>query len=430
MYSKGRILVLFVSALLVSYAVVGWMMGKVSPQSNVYRELSLFMDVYQKIQDDYVEKPDMTKTLMGALRGLTDALDPYSSFVPRESVSRVKALEQENGSIGAVMARRYGYGYVLAPLPGSPAEQAGIRAGDWIESISGRSTSDMSLAEIEGLLRGKTGSELTVSVIRGRRSQPIELKVRLEEWKQPQILARIVEERIGYLKIPYFYKTASADVRAKLKMLASRAPEGLVLDLRGTPAGSIEEAIRSAHYFLEPGKTIATLRYKDGRQEVFTSEAAPVFTAPIVILVNASSSGGAEVLAAALSDNKRATLLGERTPGAASVQKMFLLEDGSALILSVALYERPNGKALQAEQAKNAGLHPEIRVPKEDFVTRFYIDNPVETGNEKQAEEVYRKLLKAIEDLQLREGIEALKAKAGSKAAASRTQYSLRKKAA
>ncbi|MGI8783823.1 MAG: S41 family peptidase [Acidobacteriota bacterium] len=430
MYSKSRMLVLFVSALLVGYAVIGWMMGTVSSSNTIYKELSLFMEIYNKIQDEYVEKPDMAKSLLGALRGLTDALDPYSSFVPRENVSRVEALRPDEPSIGAAMARRYGYGYVMAPLPGSPAEIAGLRAGDTIESIDGKSTAELSLAEIEAMLHGKAGTEVALGLVRGRRSQPLIVKVRREEWKQPVLSAVLLEDRVGHLKVPYFYKGVAVDLRAKIKMLTSRPLDGLVLDLRGTPGGSIDEAITAASYFLEAGKKIAALRPKEGPEKTFQSEGGALYAGPLTVLINTSSSGAAEVLAAALADNERAVLVGDRTPGFASVQKMFRLEDGSALILSVAFYHRPNGKPLQAEQAKLAGLQPQIRVPKEDFVSRFYVDNPVESGNEQQAEQVYQKLLKAIEEMQLKEAVQALKARVINKAATAPVGSRTRRKAA
>ncbi|MBI4456568.1 MAG: hypothetical protein HY644_11805 [Acidobacteria bacterium] len=407
MRSKGRLLILCVSALFVAYAVVGGILGTGGDsQVRTLRELRVFSDVLSKVQSDYVDAPDMDKTLAGALQGLIDALDPNCSYVPTAAAAKLKDRnERFRAGVGAVLAKRYGYAYVVATWDASPAGTAGLKSGDLIESIDGKLTSDLSLVEIESLLYGPEETPVELVVIRSRNTDPIKISVTRRVLESPAVQARMLEPDIGYLRIPAFPVGVVQQVFSKLRMLSSGRLSGLVMDLRGTATGDYDEATKIADLFLPGGKQIGSL--KDRRQKIkdFISTDDPSDrTIPLVILTSAGTSGAAEVLAAALKENDRARIIGEKTAGAASLQQTLELEDGALLILTTELFCAPSGNAIQSENAKKAGVQPDEKVPDDGFATNFYYQNPNLTSDEQ-----YNELLAEVDKLQLRRAVEYLR---------------------
>ena len=407
MYSKGRLLILSVSALFVAYAVVGGMLGTVEDaRVKTLKELKLFSDVVSKIQSDYVDTPDLNKTLAGALQGLTDALDPYSSYVPASSVPSVKnRKERFKADIGAALSKRYGYGYVVAVLSGGPAEAAGLRSGDIIETIDGKHTTELSLAEMESLLVGPQDSQAQLMVIRTRNTEPTKISVNRKIQDIPAVQAKVLESDIGYLKIPAFTHGIANEASAKLRMLLSGKPSGLILDLRGSGFGDYDEAMKVADLFLPAGKTMATLKVRKEKVKDYISTGAAVdFSTPAVVLTSAGTSGPAELFAAALKENNRARVVGEKTSGTGSLQQALELEDGSLLILTTHLFYTPAGSSIESKNLRKAGVQPDEKVPDESFVTNFYYQNPNLTGDEQ-----YNRLLAEVEKLQLQRAVELVR---------------------
>ncbi|HLV01479.1 MAG TPA: PDZ domain-containing protein, partial [Acidobacteriota bacterium] len=234
MVSRIKLTILCLSSLIVVYGLVGGMLDKVSARDDAYRDLSVFSDVLSKIRDEYVEDPDMTQALEGALHGMMEALDPYSSFVDAGTYKELKGREEDGASPGLVISKRYGYVYIVSVDEGSSAQQQGLRTGDLIESIEGRQTTVMSLWEAQHRLMGPEGSTVDLRVIRSRRSEPYEVSLTRHPITPMEVTARIVDGNIGLLRIPGFLPGTAETVKSKLRLLESSGAKGLLVDVRGT----------------------------------------------------------------------------------------------------------------------------------------------------------------------------------------------------
>ncbi len=420
MLARVKLVVTLLSAAIVVYGLVGGTMRKVSArEGGVYGDLAVFTDVIKKVSEDYVEKPDLQKGMMGALHGMLEALDPYCSYVDRATYEKLSSVDAEKTpSVGLTLSKRYGYAYVVSVLPGSPADKEGMRSGDLIESVDNQVTTNMSLWQTERLLLGPAGSTVTLRVVRLRRTEPSEVKLVRAPLNGASATARILEDGIGLLDIPDFHSGAAEEVASKLKMLLSSDVKSLMVDLRGTAGGSLEEAIKVTEMFVPKGAKILTAKNSEGKSTEYVAMGEPVVSdLPIVVLINSGTSGPAELFAAALQDHHLADMVGERTNGHGSAQELFTLSDGSALMISTRLYYRSSGKPLQDQTLKNSGVTPDVRAPNEDFVTNFYYENATEDFEKSLGEDFYRKLNDAVEAEQFRSGLKQIRSKAVKKAA-------------
>jgi carboxyl-terminal processing protease len=319
------------------------------PQDGAYRQINVYSEVLRHIQTDYVEQPNITAVTNGALRGLLESLDADSSYLTPEDYKAYKADKGGKAQVGINVSKRYGYASVVSVVPGSPADKANISDGDIIEAIGPADTRDISLAMIQLLLEGQPGSELTISVVRPRKSAPDKIVLTRVAPSLPPVAETMYENAsILYLKPGVVDHDHVQQIETKLKSMPKAGNKKILLDLRDVAAGDMAEATRLANFFLKDG-TIAVLEGQKVQKQTFTAEASKAInaTAPVVVLVNRGTAGPAELVAAALLDNKRADLVGEKTFGEGAQQKTFELPDGAALILSVAKYESPSGKKLQ-----------------------------------------------------------------------------------
>jgi carboxyl-terminal processing protease len=351
----SKILLLAVSVVLVVTVFLGVNSGGVSaatePQDGAYRQINVYSEVLRHIQTDYVEQPNITLVTNGALRGLLESLDADSSYLTPEDYKAYKADKGGKAQVGINVSKRYGYASVVSVVPGSPADKAGISDGDIIEAIGPADTRDISLAMIQLLLEGQAGTELTVSVVRPRKSAPDKIVMTRVAPSLPPVAESMYENAsILYLKPGVLDHDHVQQIEAKLKSMPKAGNKKVLLDLRDVAAGDMTEATRLANFFLKDG-TIATLEGQRVQKQTFTADASKSIntTAPVVVLVNRGTAGPAELTAAALLDNKRAELVGEKTFGEGAQQKTFELPDGAALILSIAKYQSPSGKKLQDE---------------------------------------------------------------------------------
>ncbi len=411
MVVRSKLVILFLSTLIVAYGLIGGLMDGVSAGDDTYRDLALFTNVLDKIREDYVETPDMDKALKGALHGMMEALDPFSSFV---DAATYETLESENAKagVGVTVSKRYGYAYVVSVAKGSPADRGGLRSGDLLESINGESSALMSLWEAQKRLSGDEGSRVQLRVLRSRTPRPHELKLTRESLQPLEVGTRIVENNIGILMLPHFRPGVSDEVRSKLKMLRSRKIVGLVVDVRGSAEGDIAEAVSVADQLCPRGVLILSVRRNGEEMERFVSSNDPIWSnLPVVVLVDGGTSGVGEVFAAALTDNGVAELVGQRTNGLGSIQEKFQLDGGSVLFVSTRLFYRPTGEPIQAEDLRKSGLKPSLSSPNRDFVTNFYLENTPEDLDAEPTPDFYRKLDEAIEVEQLEDSLEYLKKK-------------------
>jgi carboxyl-terminal processing protease len=349
----SKILLLAVSAVLVVTVFLGVNSNPVSaksePQDGAYRQINVYSEVLRHIQTDYVEQPNITAVTNGALRGLLESLDADSSYLTPEDYKAYKADKGGKAQVGINVSKRYGYASVVSVVPGSPADKANISDGDIIEAIGPADTRDISLAMIQLLLEGQPGTELTLSVVRPRKSAPDKIVLTRVAPSLPPVTETMYENSsILYLKPGVLDHDHVQQIETKLKSMPKAGNKKILLDLRDVAAGDMVEATRLANFFLKDG-TIAMLEGQKVQKQTFTADASKAVnvTAPVVVLVNRGTAGPAELVAAALLDNKRADLVGEKTFGEGAQQKTFELPDGAALILSVAKYESPSGKKLQ-----------------------------------------------------------------------------------
>jgi carboxyl-terminal processing protease len=351
----SKILLLAVSVVLVVMVFLGVNSSGVSaasePQDGAYRQINVYSEVLRHIQTDYVEQPNINAVTNGALRGLLESLDADSSYLTAEDYKAYKADKGGKAQVGINVSKRYGYASVVSVVPGSPADKAGLSDGDIIEAIGPADTRDLSLAMIQLLLEGQPGSELTISVVRPRKSAPDKIVMTRVAPSLPPVTETLYENAsILYLKPGVLDHDHVQQIEAKLKSMPKAGNKKILLDLRDVAAGDMAEAQRLANFFLKDG-TIAMLEGQKVQKQTFTADASKAIntTAPVVVLVNRGTAGPAELAAAALLDNKRADLVGEKTFGEGAQQKTFELPDGAALILSIAKYESPSGKKLQDE---------------------------------------------------------------------------------
>src|SRR5271154_122693 len=351
----SKILLLSVSVILVVSVFLGVNSNGVSaasePQDGAYRQINVYSEGLRHIQTDYVEQPNITAVTNGALRGLLESLDADSSYLTPEDYKAYKADKGGKAQVGINVSKRYGYASVVSVVPGSPADKAGISDGDIIEAIGPADTRDISLAMIQLLLEGQPGTELTVSVVRPRKAAPDKIVLTRVVASLPPVAETMYENSsILYLKPGVLDHDHVQQVELKLKGMSKAGNKKILLDLRDVAAGDMPEATRLANFFLKDG-TIAILEGQKVQKQTFTADSSKSIntTAPVAGLVDRGTAGTGELVAAALLDNKRADLVGEKTFGEGAQQKTFELPDGAALILSVAKYESPSGKKLQDE---------------------------------------------------------------------------------
>ena len=416
-FGKAKLMIIFFSGLVSAYGVIGAVIEEVSAGDDAYKNLSILAEIINKIEKDYVEEPDTEEAMEGALLGMVEVLDPYSSFVDRSTYGRVRELrERFTPSPGIILSKRYGYAHVVSVVTGSSAQRQGLRPGDLLESIDGKLTSQMSLLEAQSLLLGPSGSSVQLNVIRSRR--PHEVSVVREESVLLPATAKIVEDGLGVLRIFHLKKGSAEVILSKLKILRSSGVRGLIVDVRGVAQGLLEEVVQLTDFFLPRGEKILTVKDRSSTETVFSSSADPVISGiPVVVLMDHGTSGSVEVFAAALQDHKIAETVGEKTSGRGSAQESFFLEDGSVLLISTKLYQRPTGKLIQGPKLRDSGVVPDVVSPDEDFVSKLASENVSDDVERDLDHELYRKLQEAVEAEQFNAALKRLRSKVFSEAA-------------
>jgi carboxyl-terminal processing protease len=350
MNRAARIVIFSVSVIIFCYAGIGHVLGR-TPDDKAYKSLTVYGEVLQKIQQDYVDDPNMRTVTAGSLHGLLESLDPQSSYLtPREYDEYKKKISNTGtGDTGLTLSKRYGYIIVLSVLPDSPGTKAGIRSGDIFESIAGFTTRDMSVGQALNLLNGQPGTGIKVSVIRRGKATPEEVDVVREKLPPSKIVVQKADPDILVLRFPSLDTGRAEEVRNRLLDAEKQGVHKVILDVRECGRGPVSEAIAIARLFI-PSGTLTTLRGQTVSAQVFSAEPKQViWKNPVSVLIDATTSGAAEVLASAIVANHRGDVVGERTFGLASEQKLISLDDGAALILTVANYYNPGGKSILEE---------------------------------------------------------------------------------
>jgi carboxyl-terminal processing protease len=347
MNRKARFGIIAVSVAIFCYAGIGHVLGR-TPDDRAYKSLTVFGEVLQKIQADYVDEPNMHLVTAGSLHGLLESLDPESSYLTPREYTEYKQKQQNagTGETGLTMSKRFGYVMVISVLPDSPAEKAGIHSGDIFESIAGFTTRDMSVGQALNLLNGQVGSGVKVGVIRRGKADPDEVDIVREKVGYSKTVVQKADPDILVLRLLSLDNGRADDVRNKLLEAEKQGIHKVVLDLRECGRGPVTEGVAVARLFV-PSGTIATLRGQTVSPQVLTAESSKVvWKGPVSVLIDGTTSGAAEVLASAMVANHRGDVVGERTFGVASEQKLITMDDGSALFLTVANYFNAAGKPI------------------------------------------------------------------------------------
>lgn len=356
---KRLVLLILVAASL--SVLTGAVMAKRLPfQSDRYENLKIFTEVLSYVEANYVEEVKPEKLVYGAIRGMLRTLDPHSSFMPPD-VYREMQVETEGrfGGLGIEITIRDDVLTVVSPIEGTPAFRAGIQAGDKIVKVEGETTKDMSLVDVVKKLRGPEGTSVTISILREGFTEPKDFNITRAIIQIKSVRWTTLKDDIGYIKLRSFQKNSSEEMENALQDLEEQNVHAVVLDLRNNPGGLLDQAIAVSDEFLAGGKLIVYTKGRLAGQNMkgFSKNENAHVDLPLVILVNGGSASASEIVAGAMQDLKRATIIGTQSFGKGSVQTIIPLSDGSGLRLTTAKYFTPKGREINGK-----GITPDIVV--------------------------------------------------------------------
>jgi carboxyl-terminal processing protease len=368
--SKTTKTLLAITAAIVLIAF-GFVLGVFSGSSyQSYDEnLQAIVQTWETINQDYVEqdKIDRSELSQAAIQAMMEALnDPYSAYLdPQMYQMEVEDTGGKFEGIGAEVSIRDGAVTIVAPYPGSPAEKAGIKAGDVILAVDGEPVEGLSLLDVIAKVRGPSGTTVELIVMHQGEVEPVQLTVTREEINVPSVMFEMLDGNVAYIYITQFGDNTNSELGAVLEKVQQQNATGIVLDLRNNPGGNLQTVLDVASRFLEPGEVVLSVRYNDGRvEELKANSQNPATDLPMVVLVNVGSASASEVLSGALQDHGRAVIAGQVTFGKGSVNYMVPLADGSAIYITAARWLTPNGKLIEGE-----GIQPDYELnPSQDEV--------------------------------------------------------------
>jgi len=361
MTTRTRFGIILITAPVLAFALVGGLLGKTMGGQETYPHLRVFDDVFSLTTGNYVEEVDVDRLMHGAMHGLADALDADSAYLTAEQTKLLQSGAAAGpADVGLDITRQY-YLRIVAARENSPAAKAGLRPGDFIRMIGSEPTREMSVWEGMRLLRGAAGTTVKLVVLRGNAAEPHDVELTRETAPPAPPAPRLLPSKIGYVRVPEFTEGTGAALRRAAEQLQQQGAKALVLDVRGTARGALEAGIESARPFV-PAGTLAILEPRgEARRIVSAASGDGGVTLPLAVLTDFGTAGAAELFVAALTGNKRAETLGERTQGRAALQRLFPLPDGGSLWMSHAWYLTPAGTAIHER-----GLQPDVPVPQPD----------------------------------------------------------------
>jgi len=395
MTNRIRATLISTSLALMSYVVVGGLLGKSDTSSEkTYRDLGVYSEVLNRIKQEYVTDPDLKKVTDGAIRGLLESLDSYSTYLtPEQYKDYLQHPDPGPADIGIFISKRMGYATVVAVLPGSPAEKAGVKPGDLIDEVDGVPSRQYSVLQLERMMAGEVGSTVKLTLVREAHVEPMGLTITRSVLNYPPVFAKIVEDGTGYLRVASFNKGKSREIAAKVKELESQGAHKFVLDLRDCAGGDVQEAVDTTSLFLNKGLVTYLAGQRFPRQDVTVHPTGSTYTQPLAVLINQSTAGPVELVASAVLGNKRGEVVGVRSFGVGVYEKPIPVGDGSALLLAVAKYYGADGKTINEN-----GVTPSV------VQAASAAADSAEEENQSEGPEQFG----GKDDLQLRKAIEIL----------------------
>ena len=374
MSPTARRIVIWISAPIVTFAILGGLLSSVTAREGTYQYLKIFDDVVDLITNNYVEPVDVAKVMNGAMNGLADSLDPDSAYLSPAQVKQVESgTPLPSGDVGIDLTRQY-YLRIIAARDGSPSARAGLQTGDYLRAINDKPTREMSVFEGMRTLRGAPGSKVKLTIIRGSASDPHIVEVTREAPPVTDVTGRLAAPGVGYLRIAAIGPKTADQAKAQAADLTKAGAASIIVDVRWTSGGQPDLGVALARLFVASG-TIAMRETKGLERETIAARPGDgSITVPTTLLVDTGTSGAAELFASALVGNKRAELIGEHTIGRAAQQKLVKLPDGSGLWLTTTRYLTPAGEPLHEK-----GLEPTVTVdqPDVEFGQPAPTDDPV-----------------------------------------------------
>lgn len=379
-------------------------------------EIRLFTEVFERIKNAYVEPVDDAKLLEDAVRGMLEGLDPHSVYLEPQAFSELQThTSGEFGGLGIEVGMEDGFVRVIAPIDDTPAQRAGIKAGDLIVKLGDQPVQGMDLSDAVKLMRGKPGSELILTIVRDGEDKPLEITVVRDVIRVASVKQRVLDDGIGYLRITQFQVNTGKDLQKAIERLQEKTElEGLVLDLRNNPGGVLRAAVEVSDAFMDQGLIVYTQgRLPNSELRYNATENTLVPDLPLVVLINQGSASASEIVAGALQDHSRAVIMGVDSFGKGSVQTILPLTKDRAVKLTTARYYTPDGRSIQAQ-----GIEPDIYVAEADvklrdngnFVKERDLSGHLENGDEDSMSHTQNGGSLAQTDFQLYEALGLLKA--------------------
>ena len=346
-----------------------------SENSDIYKKIDLFGEVLEKINKEYVDEVDQSKSMDAAINGLLQSLDPYSAYMSPESFEGMQTeTSGKFGGLGIEVGMEAGVVKVISPIDNTPASKAGLKAGDYIVKINNVQVQGKSLMEAVDLMRGPVGSSIEITVRRRGVKKALIFNITREVIQVQSVKSELIDNNIGYIRLTSFNENSSKQIKEKVnKLNKNKDLKGYILDLRNNPGGLLSQAIKISDFFLENGEIVSTKsRTVSENRKWFAKKGDLTNGQTLIVLINYGSASASEIVAGALKDHKRAIILGENSYGKGSVQSIIPLKNRGAIRLTIAKYYLPSGKSIS-----EVGVTPDIEVMEgsDDFKFNSETDN-------------------------------------------------------
>lgn len=379
--TKSKIAFLSISVAMLLLLLGGAVFGQSSQKNNVYRPLSIFAEVFDLVRSNYVEPVQSDQLLEGAFTGVTDAVDEFSYYVPPAQMAAYRNFsEGDDNGIGLIVTKRFGYAFVMSTIPGSPAAKAGIERGDFIEKVDGQPTQKMAIWQVRSALDAT--KPLRLQILRGGQTKRDEFTLQRAQF-HPLALTQQQLGGIAYIKIPYFEKGISLQLRSALDAIRKSGTRKLIIDVRNNAGGDVDEAIASADELLSSG-LITSLEGRKVNARKWQADRATAFDGDVEVLTDASTASGGEIFAAAIKGNGRGKTVGVTTYGKAIVQQFIPLTSGGGVFMTIGHFTTPELKAI-----KDGGVKPDVTVD----LTSQALRDPHEKSTEPREDLILEKAL-------------------------------------